>query len=150
MVYPAPIEKPHLAQLLPHSGDMCLLDRVLNWDEAAIHCQTLSHHSPENPLRDANCLPVQAGIEYAAQAMAIHGKLCSDDGCKPRIGYLAVLSKVDWYVNRLDNSSAGKKLPLEVYAEKLMASAGGSSYHFRLQQAGELLIEGQALVALQE
>lgn len=138
-----PIEQ--LQRLLPHSGEMCLLNEVSRWDETLIECRALSHCLLSNPLREGDQLPVHAGIEYAAQAMAIHGSLCADQQAEPRRGYLAVLSRVDWKVERLDQFDEA----LTVTAEKLMALADGSSYAFRLYCRQQLLIEGQAVVALQ-
>lgn len=132
--------------LLPHSGAMCLLQRVHQWDDQSIECRTESHLDFANPLRVVDQLPVQAGIEYVAQAMAIHGTLGEQRQGRPRIGYLAVLSKVDWYCDRLDD------LPgeLRVCAQQQAASEGGFSYSFSLYHRDRVLLEGQAIVALQD
>ncbi len=139
-------ESQAISSLLPHSGAMCLLERVEAWDEITIECRAISHRDPANPLRHQGQLPVQAGIEYLAQAMAIHGTLCEQRVGRPRMGYLAVLSRVDWYCSRLDD------LPgeLTVIAEKQAVSGGGYSYYFRLYHGQRLLLEGQAVVALQD
>ena len=64
---------------IPHKGSMCLLDGVTQWSEAEIVCHATSHRDPGNPLRsvdrDVNGLGITAGIEYAAQAMAVHGAI---------------------------------------------------------------------------
>ena len=140
------IETQELATLLPHSGAMCLLEGVCSWDERLIRCRAVSHQYPHNPLRDGGLLPVRAGIEYAAQAMAVHGSLCNGDKTKPKIGYLAVLSSIDWYCSRLDDLPD----PLIVMAERLVATGGGFSYHFSLSHQDNLLLEGQAVVVLQD
>ncbi len=64
-----------LYQQLPHSGAMCLLDRVVAWDEQRICCSTASHLSGANPLRHDGVLPGLCALEYAAQALALHGVL---------------------------------------------------------------------------
>jgi len=141
-----PIEGlPVLSSLLPHSGSMCLLDRVVAWDEQRIELFAHSHCDPANPLRHRGLLPIHAGIEYAAQGMAIHGSLCEQRESRPRSGFLAALSNVDWYCMRLDD------LPgeLRVLANKRAATQSGSSYHFSLYHDQQLLLEGQAVVALQ-
>ncbi|MCY7388737.1 MAG: 3-hydroxylacyl-ACP dehydratase, partial [Burkholderiales bacterium] len=61
-----------IAARVPHTGRMCLLDRVLQWDAHAIRCSATSHRDPDNPLREAGGLAMLAGIEYAAQAAAVH------------------------------------------------------------------------------
>ena len=90
-------------------------------------------------------LPVHTGIEYATQAMAVHGSLCEREEGQPKIGYLAVLTGVDWYCSRLDDLSEA----LTVKAERLAAIDYGFSYRFSLSHQQTLLLEGQALVALQ-
>ncbi len=62
-----------LYQHLPHGGNMQLIKKVKAWDEHSIHCQTNSHLSRSNPLLDASHLPATSAIEYAAQALALHG-----------------------------------------------------------------------------
>lgn len=132
--------------LIPHSGDMCLLRRVHAFDDAMIECRVDSHKDAANPLRNAAGLPVSAGIEYAAQAMAAHGALSARDGSRPRSGYLAVLSRVEWFCERLDD------LPgeLTVIAHRLASSSQGSNYRFQLVHEEQSLLEGQAVVALQD
>ena len=69
------LDRAGIAACLPHAGRMCLLDRVLHWDEHGIRCAAVSHRDAGNPLRDAAGLATLAGIEYAAQAAAVHGAL---------------------------------------------------------------------------
>lgn len=64
-----------LYQQLPHSGAMCLLQRVIAWDKQSICCSANSHLSTANPLRQNNALPGLCALEYAAQAVALHGVL---------------------------------------------------------------------------
>ncbi len=134
-----------IAQLIPHSGAMCLLDRVATWSDGEITCRAVSHTAPDNPLRNTTGLPASAGIEYAAQAMALHGALCATAEGSPRVGYIAVLSRVRWHRARLDD------LPgeLQVIATRLAVSDSGSSYAFDVSHDGETVVAGQALVALQ-
>ena len=87
-----------IAARLPHAGRMCLLDRVLHWDENSIRCRAVSHRDTDNPLRDADGLATLAAIEYAAQAAAVHGSLLHDARLNvvgvPRSGVLAALKNV--------------------------------------------------------
>ena len=64
-----------IAARVPHAGAMCLLDSVVSWDEQHIECRAASHASPTHPLAQDGRLPATAAIEYAAQAMALHGCL---------------------------------------------------------------------------
>ena len=82
-----------IAMRIPHTGRMCLLDRVLQWDAHAIRCSATSHRGQDNPLREAGGLATLAGIEYAAQAAAVHGSLLRNETA-PRSGVLAALKNV--------------------------------------------------------
>ena len=82
-----------IAARLPHTGRMCLLDRVLQWDEHRIRCSAVSHRDADNPLREGGGLSTLVGIEYAAQAAAVHGALLRGDTL-PRSGVLASLKNV--------------------------------------------------------
>jgi len=82
-----------IAALIPHGPSMCLLERVLEWDARAIRCESISHRDPAHPLRENDGLPIWAGIEYAAQAAAVHGALLAGRR-SPRTGVLASLREV--------------------------------------------------------
>lgn len=74
---PGSLTQNEIRSLLPHAGAMCLLESVLAWDMNSISCSSLSHCVPNNPLRAASGLASANGIEYAAQAMALHAALVS-------------------------------------------------------------------------
>src|SRR5260221_1645467 len=70
-----PLDRQWIEQHIPHKGRMCLLDEVLSWDATRIRCRSATHRSADNPLRLHGRLGIACGIEYAAQAMAVHGAL---------------------------------------------------------------------------
>ncbi|MER2541015.1 MAG: hotdog family protein [Azonexus sp.] len=129
---------------IPHQGDMCLLDTVLEWSETAITCRAISHTQSNNPLRAAGRLGAANGIEYAAQAMAIHGALLANSDDQPRQGYLTSVRSVQLHVARLDD------LPgeLKVQAERLSGDANNILYQFAVSHAERCLLEGRAAVVL--
>lgn len=138
------LDRVAIAARIPHQGSMCLLDAVLAWDSGQIHCRASSHRQPDNPLRAAARLGVACGIEYAAQAMAVHGALLAPAGAPPRPGYLASVRSVQLAVDRLDD------LPqdLDIVAERLSGDENNILYHFRVEHAGNLLLSGRAAVML--
>ena len=73
-----------IAAHIPHHGSMCLLHAVSQWDERRIVCEALSHVDPDNPLRAQGRLGAANGVEYAAQAMAVHGGLLAPVGAVRR------------------------------------------------------------------
>ena len=141
------LDKNWIAAHIPHQGNMCLLDAVTEWSDAAITCRASSHTDPANPLRAEGRLGAANGIEYAAQAMAIHCALIAgeaDEGAAPRQGYLTSVRSVSLNVARLDDLPGD----LEVHAERLSGDANNILYQFSLSHAGRCLLEGRAAVVL--
>ncbi|MDH5577098.1 MAG: 3-hydroxylacyl-ACP dehydratase [Betaproteobacteria bacterium] len=123
---------------------MCLLDEVLEWDTQRIVCRALSHRDPVNPLRVAGTLPAACGIEYGAQAMAVHGALLDVHGAPLGRGFLASVRAVRLHAARLDDVAG----PLRVSAERLSGEDDHVLYAFSIAgDAGEL-VAGRAAVVL--
>ena len=138
------LSKDEIAKLIPHSGAMCLLDSVEEWDAKQIRCLSRSHHDNENPLRADGQLAALCGIEYAAQAMAVHGGLAGNIGSRPRTGYLVSLRNVVCRQSRLDTLDGD----LIVEAAQLMGDQSRVIYQFTLR-AGEIeVLSGRATVVL--
>ena len=86
------INKAEIRTLIPHSGLMCLLDEVTQWDDRSITCVTNTHRDPANPLRRDGRLSAVHAFEYGAQAAAVHGGLRARSvGEIAPPGYLAAL-----------------------------------------------------------
>ena len=132
-----------IRDLVPHQGAMCLLEQVLEWDENAIACRAASHRDPANPLRSGDGLAAVMGVEYAAQAVAVHGSLNNRSG-KPRVGYLAALRDVACLVERLDSEPND----LIVRATRVAAESGRLLYDFRIEAGGRELLKGRLCVVL--
>lgn len=133
-----------IAARIPHAGTMCLLSAAVDWTEAAISCTATSHADPANPLRAEGRLGAAAGIEYAAQAMALHGSLLAGQGGSPRQGYLASVRSVTLHADRLDDLAG----PLDIRAERLSGDGNNVLYGFSVSHAGQCLLEGRAAVVL--
>lgn len=142
---PQTLDRAGIARRIPHSGTMCLLDRLDAWDAEAIHCSTESHRLPDNPLRTASGLMAPNLIEYAAQAMALHGGLLAPEGAEPSAGFLASARGVRFAVDRFDDVEGA----LQVQARRLSGDARQVLYEFAVKNAAnELLAEGRAVVVL--
>jgi predicted hotdog family 3-hydroxylacyl-ACP dehydratase len=134
-----------IARHIPHQGTMCLLDGVESWDEHSIRCRAVSHRAVDNPLRAHGRLGTPCGIEYAAQAMAVHGALlAAQDSAVARAGYLVSARGVQLHVSRLDDIAAD----LLIEASCIMRSESNILYQFSISAAGRLLLEGRAAVVL--
>jgi predicted hotdog family 3-hydroxylacyl-ACP dehydratase len=132
-----------IAALVPHQGAMCLLDRALEWDAERILCEAESHASPDNPLRRDGMLPAVCGLEFALQAMALHGALGAG-GVPQRAGFVSSLRDVRMAASRLDTVAG----PLRIEATALVAEASGFIYRFKVAGEGRSLLSGQAAVIL--
>jgi predicted hotdog family 3-hydroxylacyl-ACP dehydratase len=140
----APLDHAWIASHIPHSGAMCLLDRVVQWDDETILCTATSHRDPRNPLRKNGRLAAVCGIEYAAQAMAVHGAVLAARADRPRAGFLASVRGVEMRVERLDTFDAA----LEVKAERIGGDVDNMLYRFTVCCGAQVLLEGRAAVFL--
>lgn len=139
------LDRRKLRTLLPHAGAMCLLDEILEWDETRIVASADSHRLPDNPLRRGGCLSSVCGIEYAAQAAAIHGSLTAgkrDGEVKP--GYLAAVRELTLAVDCLDKIES----PLRVRTEIVHGNETGLLYAFAIEANGSVLLSGRVSVFL--
>ena len=139
------LDRDGIAARIPHRGTMCLLDRLHGWDAQHIHCTTDSHAAPDNPLRTDSGLMAPNAIEYAAQAMALHGGLLAAEGEAASAGFLASVRNVRLNVVRLDDVPGA----LHVHAQRLSGDARQVLYEFRVADAHDrLLAGGRAVVVL--
>ena len=46
------LERADIERLIPHKGSMCLLDRVLRWDEHRIEASSATHRDAKNPFEE--------------------------------------------------------------------------------------------------
>jgi predicted hotdog family 3-hydroxylacyl-ACP dehydratase len=140
-----------IASLIPHAGSMCLLNRVVSHSVNNIVCTAMSHQLPTNPLRERGMLAAACGVEYAAQAMALHGALLAktvaqDSGVtpSPRGGRLASVRSVDIFVRRLDDIQG----ELTIEATQIMGDANNMMYEFSVSASARPLLQGKATVIL--
>jgi predicted hotdog family 3-hydroxylacyl-ACP dehydratase len=156
---PPQLDRDWIAARIPHAGSMCLLDRVADWNETWIRCESASHLDADHPLRAHGRLPALSAIEYAAQAMAVHGALIHGAGdpaqgsshppsgeppAKPRVGYLASVRKVAVHTARLDAWPA----PLNIEATRVSGDASLVLYDFAVSAGQQRLVSGRAAVVL--
>lgn len=132
-----------ICKLIPHAGDMCLLDAVKRWDEKNIICTSNTHKKSDNPLRNSNGLPMLSLLEYGAQAVAVHGcLLAKNENVIMEEGYLAALRDVHVVQGWL--SDVGGEL--EVSAERIYADAGNMIYTMAVQASNKVLLSARATV----
>jgi len=132
-----------IAELIPHQGTMCLLERVLEWDADRILLATASHRAEDNPLRARGRLRALHLCEYGAQAMAVHGGLIARAaGARAQPGMLVSLREVRLHCDYIE------ELPGEllVEARRVLQNARSLQYAFTASHAGVRLAAGRAAV----
>ncbi len=134
---------------IPHQGRMCLLDEVIAWSANHIRCSTGTHRALDNPLRSHDRLGIASGIEYAAQAMALHGALAgavpgANAAAASRVGLLASVRDVRLHVLRLDDIES------DLFCEvtHLAGDNFTAMYEFALRAQDKSLLGGRASVVL--
>jgi predicted hotdog family 3-hydroxylacyl-ACP dehydratase len=145
MLTPEPLDHAWIARHIPHQGSMCLLERVTSWDEQRIECLAISHRAADNPLRAQGRLGAACGIEYAAQAMALHGALLAQRATeRARAGYLVSVRGARLWVDRLDLLADD----LRICATCSTRSDNNILYAFTVDAGAQRLLEGRAAVVL--
>jgi predicted hotdog family 3-hydroxylacyl-ACP dehydratase len=137
------VARDDIAALIPHQGEMCLWEHVVEWDEARIVLETGSHRALGNPLRANGKLRAVHLCEYGAQAMAVHGALKAAPERAPP-GMLVSLRSVTFARDYIDELTD----VLRVEAICLQASDSSQQYSFKISHAGEVVAEGRAAVLL--
>ena len=144
------LTKSEIAARIPHSGPMCLLDRVLSWNNETIICEANNHQDADHPLARDGALDTMAAIEYAAQAMAVHGALIAENSAliassdAPKMGYLASVRDVTCAIPFLHELSS----PLRIEATRLMGEETRVLYEFKVSAGEQRCAEGRAAVVL--
>ncbi len=137
-----PSTRDAIARLVPHQGAMCLLDRVVSCDLGRITCTSGTHRDLAHPLRRDGMLPAICGVEYALQAMALHGALTDDAAQGP--GFVAALSGIVMGAERLDDVAGD----LCIAASALARESRGFIYGFEIKGGGRSLLSGRATIVL--
>jgi predicted hotdog family 3-hydroxylacyl-ACP dehydratase len=143
-----PLDRHWIEQHIPHKGRMCLLDEVLSWDATRIRCRSTTHRAADNPLRAHGRLGAACGIEYAAQAMAVHGALVAASAplastvatsvrgtMGAALGFLASVRNVVLYVAQLDDLEAD----LIASAQRITGDGRTVLYEFTVCTSAPLL-----------
>jgi predicted hotdog family 3-hydroxylacyl-ACP dehydratase len=139
------IGKNEIRALIPHSGSMCLLDDVMEWDEQSILCTSSTHQDRTNPLRRGQHLSAIHAFEYAAQAIAVHGGLrARSAGSIAPPGYLAALRDASMQVTHLDLLPA----PLAVRARCLFSDNANAVYDCDVRAGDVPLASGRITIIL--
>ena len=136
-----------LDPLLPHAGTARMIERVLRWDANGIVAATTRHRAADNPLRRNGRLASVHLVEFAAQAVAIHGGLRNAaDGKPPQPGLLVSARDVRTTRDHIDD------LPgeIEIEAQALMINEASWQYSFTVTHAGVVIASGRVAAMAQQ
>lgn len=136
---------PPIHELVPHTGSMCLIERIIAWDATQILAATETHRHADNPLLRHGRLDTVHLCEYGAQAMAVHGGLLAHgEGRRAPLGFLVSLRDV-WLASVPVQDCAGE---LEVRALRLFGDGNGWQYEFTVSHDSAVLASGRVAVVL--
>lgn len=146
------VSRREIEALIPHQGAMCLLAGATQWDADHIVCHADNHRRADHPLRSRRGLLSTCLVEYAAQAMALHGALlarCAADG-PPRAqpGLLAAARQLEFALLNLDDLPPSAADTLHVEARCETHDATQLRYVFAAHHAGSRLASGRITVVL--
>ncbi len=99
-----------IAELIPHSGRMILLDRILDYDEQSLSAELIVRDNglPGND----KIVPAWAGIEYMAQAVAAYAGIKSKQLGEPiKPGFLLGTRR---YTSNVSSFNVGSALIIQV------------------------------------
>ncbi|WP_288381044.1 hotdog family protein [uncultured Massilia sp.] len=101
---------PDIHELVPHSGAMSLLGRLLDADDESLHAEVAI--TPESMFYSEGAVGAWVGVEYMAQAVAAHAGWCARQKGEPvRVGFLLGSRK---YACKVAAFAAGSVLKIEV------------------------------------
>ncbi|MDD1605999.1 MAG: hotdog family protein [Methylococcaceae bacterium] len=103
-----------IAELIPHSGNMIFLDRIIAADETSLTAELVVRG--DGLLGNDTTVPAWAGIEYMAQTVAAYaGLIAKQQGEAIRLGFLLGTRR---YHSNVAEFSVGSLLTIRV--EKIM------------------------------
>ncbi len=99
-----------ISGLIPHSGRMILLDRIIDYDEYTLSAELVVRN--DSLLGNDKTVPAWAGIEYMAQAVAAYAGIKSKQAEKPvRLGFLLGTRR---YTSNVASFDVGTALTIQV------------------------------------
>ena len=99
-----------IATLIPHSGRMVFLDKIIDYDEDTLSAELVVR--PDGLLGDDKTVPAWAGIEYMAQAIAAYAGIKSKQaGESIKLGFLLGTRRYD---SNIAEFEVGTKLTIQI------------------------------------
>lgn len=132
---------------LPHALDMRLIEEIVSWDKSNIYCQSRLTTAFAHPLQlDDGSFPVICLLEYAAQALALHGLLCTSSNKGIQSASIISCKRLAIASSSITNCD----LTIDVSATLRAQSSGAASYRVSVTQGDDntSLLRGDLMVLL--
>ena len=131
-------ESSSILNLLPQSGPMRLVSKVLSLSESSASCLVVAGGTGLAGF-SAERIPAAIGVEYMAQAVAVLA--ASRSGVGSKVGFIAALREVEI---KVESFASGAELTVSASAVG-MTQAGGV-FLCELRSGSELLAQGRYTV----
>ena len=116
-----------VAVLIPHSGDMVLLDRIIDYDDQGLTAELVVRG--DGLLGGDESVPAWAGIEYMAQTIAAYAGMMARQADEPiRLGFLLGTRRYNSNVAAFKVGST-----LTIWVKKIMQDNGLGVFDCRIQ-----------------
>ena len=104
------IDCTEIAELIPHSGSMILLDKILEFDEHSLSAELVVRD--DSLLSHNKKIPAWVGIEYMAQTIAAYAGIHSKKLGEPiNLGFLLGTRR---YTSNIDSLDIGTVLTIKI------------------------------------
>lgn len=142
----AVVDRAEIERRLPHTGAMCLISAISDWDADGIVC----HAAPPGRGHPLAAPAAEAGegtpwlnstvtVEYAAQAVALHASLVDGTG-SGRSGMLAKLADVSLAPRPVHGA-------MTIEARRIASSQDGCLYSFDVADKQGRCSSGRLMIA---
>ena len=120
-----------VAELIPHSGKMVWLDRIVDCDDNSLSAEFVVRG--DGLLGDGKTVPAWAGIEYMAQAIAAYaGMMAKRVGGPVKVGFLLGTRR---YSSNVAEFKVGSMLKVRV-KKKIIQDNNLAAFECEIQGAG--------------
>ncbi len=117
-------------EMLPHSGVMLLLDRVVEYDQESLIAETMVRN--DGLFNSGDTVPAWLGIEYMAQTVAAHGgMMCLLAGKPIQLGFLLGTRR---YASNIAYFKVGDRLTITV--KRFMEDQGLAVFNCQIMGEG--------------
>lgn len=138
------IGRVEIERLIPHSGSMCLLDSVLQWDDDSITCSTASHRREDNPFYTNEELDSVALVEYGAQAAAVHAGLIQQGMGEGGTAYIGAVKNLQIHEATVDTAIDS----LKIEARCILNNIDGAIYQIDCGATDRTIITARVVLVL--